>query len=162
MKREATNFNPDSSLDSVVANDISDNAVESRHIAKNEIDPDKSAMVERNMATPVALDFEIVADATGAGIDVLGGVAANPVPFKLEVLEVIVQARAASASGTVTVRKGTTAITDAIVAAVDKVVSRAGTIDNDESVLDAGDALNVLANGAADRALVTIIGIKRD
>ncbi len=79
------------------------------------------------------------------------------VPFACEVIDVVVQARATSGGGTATVRKVTTAITNAIAMATDLAITRAGTIDDAQSTLAAGDNLNVITNGAADRGLVTVI-----
>ncbi len=80
-----------------------------------------------------------------------------PIPFACEVVDVIVQARATSGNGTATLKKGSTAITDAIVMATDKVVVRAGTIDDAQSTLKEGDAVSVDCANAADRGLVTIL-----
>ena len=146
MKRIPTPFNPDANLDSVLANDIGNNVVESRHLAPSEI-------LE-------VIEYEIAADAS-SGVDILGGIALQAIPGKYRIADVKVEARAASASGTMTLRKGTTAITDAMIMAVDKVMVAAGTIDNDESEIDVGDALNVITNGAADRGMVTITVIKQ-
>lgn len=98
---------------------------------------------------PVLLFANITADAT-AGLSIT-------VPFACEVVQVIAQCRAANASGTATLRKATTAITDAIVMAVDKTNIEASTIDDAQSTLAAGDNLNVITNGADDRGLVTVI-----
>lgn len=98
------------------------------------------------------LEASITADAT-SGLSVT-------VPFACEVIDVIVQARAASGGGTATVRVSTNAISDAIVMAVDTTIVRAGTINDAYSTLAAGDSLNVITNGAADRGLVEII-VKR-
>lgn len=96
------------------------------------------------------LKYPITADSTG-----------NPImwtaTFACEVLDVIVQARATNGGGTATVGKGASAITDAIVMAVDNTVTRAGTIDRANSTLAIGDTLNVDANGAADRGLITVV-----
>lgn len=79
------------------------------------------------------------------------------VPFACEVMDVIVQCRAANAGGTLTLKKGATAITDAIICAVDKVITRVGTIDDAQSTLAAGDTVTVDANGASDRGFMTIV-----
>lgn len=97
----------------------------------------------------MALEAEVTADATGGQ--------SITVPFACEVVDVIVECRAANGSGTLTLKKGATAITDAIVCAVDKVVARAGTIDDAQSALAAGDDLNVDANGAGDRGKITVL-----
>lgn len=79
------------------------------------------------------------------------------VPFACEVIDVIVQARAGSGSGTATLRKGTSAISDAIAMSTDKAVARAGSIDDAYSTLAANDTLTVITNGANDRGLVSVI-----
>lgn len=79
------------------------------------------------------------------------------VPVACEVVDIIVQTRAANAAGTATVRKVATAISDAMIMAVDKVIVRAGTIDDAQSTLAAGDNVNVITNGAADRGFVTLV-----
>jgi hypothetical protein len=96
-----------------------------------------------------ALYCSVTADATSEK--------AITIPFACEVLDVIVQCRAANSGGTMTLKKGSTAITDAIICAVDKVITRAGTIDDAQSTLAAGDTVTVDANGASDRGLVTVI-----
>jgi hypothetical protein len=82
---------------------------------------------------------------------------------KFEVLDVIVRKDGAGAGNTVTVKNGATAITDAIVAATDKAVTRAGTIDTAANVIAAGGTLRVTSTRAAGTvvALVTVIGIIR-
>lgn len=95
------------------------------------------------------LVYAITADATG-------GLTVVTMPFAAEVIDVVVQARASSGSGTVTLRKATSAITDAIVMAVDTTVVRAGTIAAANALLAAGNTLTVITNGSADRGLVTI------
>ena len=79
------------------------------------------------------------------------------VPFACEIIDVIVQARATSASGTATVRSGTNAISDAIVMAVDTTITRAGTLDDTYTTLSTSTSLNVITNGANDRGLVQIV-----
>ncbi len=98
----------------------------------------------------VELSYEVASDLTG-GLDAIR------CPFDLEVLDVIVQARVASGSGTVTARKVTDDISDAIIMAVDKVVDRAGTIDVAYSLFAEGQYINLVTAGAADRGLVTVI-----
>lgn len=96
-------------------------------------------------------DIDAAANATAKSVTV---------PFACEVVDVIVQARATSGSGTATVRVSTNAISDAIVMAVDTTIVRAGTINDAYSTLAAGDSLNVITNGANDRGLVEIV-VKR-
>lgn len=98
----------------------------------------------------IMMNYAVTADATG-----------NPImwtaTFACEVIDVIVQARATSGGGTLLIQKGTSAITDAIVCAVDTTMVRAGTINDANSTLAIGNTLNVDANGAADRGLITVI-----
>jgi len=91
----------------------------------------------------------VTADATGEK--------AVTVPFACEIVDVIVQARATSGGGTMTVKAGANAVTDAIRCAVDTTITRAGTINDAYSTLAAGATLTVDANGAADRGLVIIV-----
>lgn len=82
---------------------------------------------------------------------------------KFEVLDVICRKDVAGAANTITVKNGSTAITDAIVFAVDKVVTRAGTIDTAQNVIAANGTLTVTATRAAGTVagLVTVVGIIR-
>jgi len=85
------------------------------------------------------------------------GEKAVAIPFACEVIDVIVQARATSGSGTATLKKGSNAITDAIAMATDTAIARAGTINDAYSTLAEGDTVTVDANGSGDRGLVTIL-----
>jgi hypothetical protein len=89
-----------------------------------------------------SLVVDVTADATGEKT--------IPIPFACEVIDAIVMCTASSAGGTLTVKKGSTAITDAMICAVDKVIVRAGTIDDAQSTLAEGDAVSVDANQAAN------------
>ena len=91
---------------------------------------------------------EILADATSAK--------AVPIPFKCELVDVTVQCRATNAGGTATIKKVSTAVTDAIAMATTKAITRVGTIDTAQSVWNEGDVVTVTTNGAADRGLVTM------
>lgn len=99
---------------------------------------------------PVVVQYAVTADATGA--------LTIPIPYDMLILDIIVECTTANASGTLTLRKATTAISDAIVCAVDKTIVRAGTIDDAQSTILTTESINVLANGAADRGKITIIG----
>lgn len=101
------------------------------------------------IADVYALYCSITADATGEK--------AITIPFKCEVIDVIVQARATSGGGTATLKKGSSAITDAIIMATDTAITRAGTIDDAYSSLNEGDTVTVDANGANDRGLITVL-----
>ena len=91
----------------------------------------------------------IEADATGE--------LAVTIPFACVVLDVTVQARASVGNGTVTLKAGSSAITDAIVMATDTAITRAGTIDDSKSTLAAGATVTVDTTNAGDRGLVTIL-----
>lgn len=82
---------------------------------------------------------------------------------KFEVLDVVVRKDGAGAANTVQVKNGATAITDAIAAAVDKAVTRAGTIDTASNVVAAGGTLRCTFTRAAgsSAAQVTVIGVVR-
>lgn len=96
-----------------------------------------------------AIHVTIDADTTGEK--------AVPIPFKCEVIDVIAQAKAAEGGGTVTLKKGSTAITNAMVFTVDKTITRAGTIDDAVSTLNEGDAVSVDCANAGDRGFVSIL-----
>lgn len=82
---------------------------------------------------------------------------------KFEVIDVIVRKDGAGAANTAQIKNGATAVTDAIAAAVDKAVTRAGTIDTASNVVAAGGALRCTFTRAAgtSAALVTVKGIVR-
>ncbi len=81
---------------------------------------------------------------------------------KFQVTDVVVRKTGAGAGNTAQVLNGATAITDAIVAAVDKTVTRAGTIDPAQEVIAAGGTLAVAVVRAAGSGAmqVTVIGRK--
>jgi hypothetical protein len=100
--------------------------------------------------TPRIVPFAVTADAT-SGLSIT-------IPYNMVVVDVWVECTTANVAGTLTLRKATTAITDAMICAVDKVVVRAGTIDNAQSTILTTDSINVISNGAADRGIITILG----
>ena len=85
------------------------------------------------------------------------GELAVTIPFACEILDVEVQANAASVAGTLTLKAGSNAITDAIICAVDTTIVKAGTIDDTYSTLAAGATVTVDAHGAGDKGLMTIL-----
>jgi hypothetical protein len=102
----------------------------------------------------VQVSYNVVADASG-------GLSLPAAPCGYEILEVIVQCRVASGTGTLKLTTSAPAdITDAMVCAVDKTIVRAGTIDDAQSSVAAGAILKVIAAHNTDRGLVTIIGRK--
>ena len=159
-KRTATPFSPDTSIEGVSAQDIMDNAIENRQIADNEIDAAKLEQVADGGANvPVIITKNVTA---GAASILIYDAA---VPFKMEIVDVIIQPRGASTNGTMKITDGTDDITDAITCAVDKTIGRAGTIDDAKAVLAAGDSLEIVCAGdtvANTIGLVTIVAVKRD
>jgi len=95
------------------------------------------------------LPANITADATGGK--------AITVPFACEIMDVIVQSRATSGSGTVTIKSGANAITDAIIMAVDTTMTRAGTINDAYSTLATTDTITAVTNGATDFGYVMLV-----
>ncbi len=97
----------------------------------------------------IAQRVNIVADATG-GFDFI-------VNFSGILVDIIVRCTVANASGDAQLRRVTTAISDAITMAVDDTISRAATLTDAGVVVVAGETLNILCNGAADRGEVTLV-----
>jgi hypothetical protein len=98
-----------------------------------------------------------VPDAATGDIDII-------VTDKIEVIDVVCQKQnGAGAANTMQVKNGATAISDAIACATDNAITRAGSIDDAQSVINAGGTLRLTATRAAGtrNALVTVIGIKR-
>lgn len=85
-------------------------------------------------------------------------------PVAMRIADIVVQAQAAATSGTLQLRRTTTAITDALTCAVDHTLDRAATIDNAQAATTAGETLNFISTGSDDaeagkvRAIVYIYG----
>lgn len=76
---------------------------------------------------------------------------------KLEVVDVIVRKDGAGAANTIQLLDGASAaISDAIAAAVDKTVTRAGTIDTAKNVIAAGGSFKITATRAAGTMLANV------
>ena len=80
-----------------------------------------------------------------------------PVPFDCTVIDVIVQCEIASSGGTVTLSNNSVAVTNAIVMAVDQVITRAGSINQASSSFVKDDNFEFVTNAAADRGIVRLI-----
>jgi len=100
---------------------------------------------------PLTIAFPVTADATGG--------LAITIPYAMTIYDVIVVATVANGSGTLTLKNGATAITDAIACVTDKAVARAGTIDNAVSSITTATTMTVVSAGAGDRGIVYITGI---
>jgi hypothetical protein len=118
------------------------------------VDPvaQKIKLGEAVYGAPIVIKKAITADATGE--------VSVTIPYAMEVVDVIVQCTAANGSGSLTLKKGSTAVTDAIACVTDKVIVRAGTIDDSVSTFAAGDAVSIDANGAGDRGIMWIMGYR--
>lgn len=104
---------------------------------------------------PVVYTFDI-ADAATADYDRI-------VDQKFEVLDVECIKFGAGAGNTTQVKNAATAISDAIATAVDKTVTRAGTIDRASNVIAAGGTLRITVTRAAGSGAVKVVvsGVKR-
>ena len=101
---------------------------------------------------PVVVKVVIDADYTGEK--------SVTIPYDMEVIDVIVQCTGANTNGTLTLKNGTNAISDAIVCAVDTTITRAGKIDDAYSTLYTTSTVTVVAHGANDRGIMWIIGYR--
>lgn len=77
--------------------------------------------------------------------------------FGIEVVDVTVIKNGAGAGNTLTVKNGANAITDAIASAVDKAVTRAGTIDRVHSTIVAGGTLRFTVSRAAGTGAMRVL-----
>ena len=90
----------------------------------------------------------VIADATG-GMDFV-------VEHTGILLDVMCLCTVANVAGTMIVNRVAAAISSAMIAAVQDVVTLTTDIVHAEKLLAAGETLNITANGAADRAIVTL------
>lgn len=99
----------------------------------------------------------LVPDATTSDIDIV-------VNDKIEVIDVICRKDSGAGAGnTMQIKKGASAISDAIACATDKAITRAGTIDVANNQLNPGDTLRLTATKAAGtrNATVTVLAVIR-
>jgi len=101
---------------------------------------------------PVVVKVVIDADYTGEK--------SVTIPYDMEVIDIVVQCTAANANGTLTLKNGSNAISDAIICAVDTTITRAGTINDAYSTLYTTSTVTVDAAGANDRGIMWIIGYR--
>ena len=100
----------------------------------------------------VVISGEITADAT-SGLSI-------PIPFDVRIIDVIVNCTAANANGTVTLKNGSTAISDAIACVTNHVTARSGTLDDAQVSVGESDSILAVAHGAADRGVVSILALR--
>lgn len=74
-----------------------------------------------------------------------------------KVIDAWVQCTSANGSGTLQLRRGTTAITDAVACATANAISRATSVDASEMEVEEQELLNVIANGAGDRGTLFLL-----
>lgn len=94
---------------------------------------------------------------TNINADATGGIAVD-IPVSAEIIDAWVVCTSANASGTMKVQTaGTVAhdVTDAMICAVNKVVVKAGTIDDDYNIVSE-DGIQIVSHAAADRGFVFI------
>ena len=103
---------------------------------------------------PIFLTYEITTGAA-TGLEIFKANA----PFKFQVLDVIIQCRGAAELATMKLTDGTNDITDAIVCAVNKVITRAGTIDDSKSTIDINETLEVVCAESGAQELTDVIGL---
>ena len=159
MRRTASVYGPDETVEGVSPMDISDKCIEDRHIGDSEILPSKMATIENSVGVPFVIYKNIT---TGSATAMIFNATA---PFKLEIIDVIIQARGASTNGTMKVTNGTNDITNTITCAVNNVVNRAGTLDSTKTTIAKGGTIEVVCAGdsiPATIGLVTIVAVKVD
>lgn len=114
-------------------------------------------MDELNQYSPICFQYEVAADATTA-------VTAFTAPWPFRVTRIDVLAQATSGSGTLLPSNGANALCTAITCAVDGAVASmvAGAVVANIARLTfaKGDLFKVAANGAADRGIVTVYGVR--
>lgn len=106
---------------------------------------------------PVAIDYTVAVDASGAGL------VAFTAPFAMKIRDIIVRAKATSGAATLTPGNGANAMCTAIVCATDGVVSHmaaGATAANAYTTLAAGDTVKLVASAADVRADVTFLGVR--
>ena len=112
-------------------------------------------LYEASQYSPVIFRKAITAAANSTAL------AAFTAPFAMRIVDIIVEATATVSGGTVTPKKGTTAMCTAIACAADKAVTHmsAGAVVA-ALELAAGDVVNLSTAGAGDRGIVTFIGVR--
>lgn len=105
---------------------------------------------ELNDYSMVVLSAEVTADAT-AGLSI-------PVPFPMVVDLVNVNCKFTVSGGTIQLKNGSTAITDAIACATSGASGRNATLDDTVVTLNKSTVLKAFAANATTRGRITVIG----
>ena len=141
----------------VTAAKLAADSVETAKIVDGAVTQSKVSISSAGAGGMVMFTFDVTADAT-AGLNAIASA-----PFKFEILDVTVQCRAANASATLKLQYALSDVTDGIACDTNSAISRAATIDDAYSIVEAGQDVVVLSVGgttANTRGKVTIIGQK--
>ena len=109
---------------------------------------------------PMAFTFNVTIGAA-TGLEIFK----KNAPFKFEVIDVTIQPRGTSTSGTIKITNGTNDITDVMICAVDKTMVKAASIDDAYSTIEKDGTLDIVCAGtviADTKALVTVLAIAKD
>lgn len=85
-------------------------------------------------------------------------------PYAMNIAFMVVQAQATATTGTLQLRRSTTAISDAVVCATDHAVTYMASCDNAQAATTVGETLNFISTGSDGteagkvRAIVYIVG----
>lgn len=108
-----------------------------------------AALGELNKAQLLTFALDVAASGTGG--------LAFPLPFEIEIVDIVARSTATNASATVTVSDGTNNISNAIAITPVDTNTAAGTIDTTYSTVD---EVTLTTNGSADRCRVFVSGIR--
>lgn len=84
----------------------------------------------------------------------------NNAPYKMVIADVWVVCTGSNTNGTAKLTDGTNDITDAMTMDTDKVVTHAGTIDDDYNTISANGSLSVTKNADADSGIIYILAYR--
>jgi len=119
--------------------------------------PTQLAVLTAQVGVPFVIQTDI--SAAAAFVDVFDG----DCPRKLQILDAWTHCTAANAGGTAKLNDaaggGGTDITDAIIMAVDKVLTRAGTLDHAVSTVASGGDLSWVKNAEADDGVGYVLAV---
>jgi len=112
----------------------------------------------KNLANAVLVSQRV--DFTEGGAHGTGG-QEFVVDIDMDIVDVSVHCAATNSNGTAQLRRGTTAITNAIACATANAIASAGTVAAAEISLNAGQTYNVKTNATGDKGFMTILGVLR-
>ena len=94
--------------------------------------------------------YKVVPQSSDGGITIT-------IPFACQIEDVIVQATADSGGGSITVVNDVTDITDAIACVTDKVIARAGTINNTVNSITTASTVTAITNATGDEGTLLLV-----